>query len=92
MENLILSAISNPVRLKMLCCLSKGKMQAGELVGKCGLAQSAVSQHLTKLKAAGLVKDERRGKFIYYSIENLRAAKIAKSLFEFCDRDNSIQL
>ncbi len=92
MENLILGAISNPVRLKMLCCLSNGKMQVGELVDKCGLAQSAVSQHLIKLKSAGLVKDERRGKYIYYSIENLKAAKIAKSLSEFCDRDNKLQI
>lgn len=92
MENLVLGAIANPIRLKMLCCLSKGKMQVGELVGKCGLSQSAVSQHLSKLKTAGLVKDEKRGKYIYYSIENSRAANIAKNLSEFCSRDNRMQI
>lgn len=92
MGNLTLGAMANPVRLKMLCCLSKGKMQVGELVDKCGLAQSAVSQHLIKLKAAGLVRDERKGKYIYYHVNNLKAIKIAKSLAEFCNSKQGAQI
>lgn len=92
MENLTLGALSNPVRLKMLCCLSKGKMQVNELVDKCGLAQSAVSQHLIKLKTAGLVTDERKGKYIYYHVNNLKAVKIAKSLSEFCSSKQGAQI
>jgi len=83
MENLIVSAFSNPVRLKILCCLSKGKKNVHELIGNCGLAQSAVSQHLIKLKNAGLVKDEKEGKYVYYSLIHPKAGHIAHDLHEF---------
>lgn len=83
MQNDIISAFSNPVRLKILCCLSKGKKNVNELIGNCGLAQSAVSQHLIRLKKAGLVKDEKIGKFVYYSLIHPKSAKIAQDLHQF---------
>ena len=83
MQNDIVSAFSNPVRLKLLCCLSKGKKNVHELIGNCGLAQSAVSQHLMKLKKAGLVKDEKNGKYVFYSLVHPKAAYIAHDLNEF---------
>lgn len=83
MEKMIASAFSSPVRLKLLCCLSKGKKNVLELIGNCGLTQSAVSQHLIKLKKAGLVKDEKDGKYVYYSLINVEAGRIAHDLFEF---------
>lgn len=80
MENVVISAFSNPVRLKLLCCLSKGKRNVNDLIGNCGLAQSAVSQHLTKLKKAGLVKDEKIGKYVYYSLTHPKTGRIAHDL------------
>ena len=77
-----INAFANPVRLKLLCCLSKGRMKVHELIGNCNLAQSAISQHLSKLKKAGLVKDERVGRYIYYSLTDPKAGKIAKELGE----------
>lgn len=83
MENIIISAFANPVRLKLLCCLSKGRKNVRELIDNCGLAQSAVSQHLTRLKNAGLVQDEKTGKYVYYSLRLPQAGSIARQLNEF---------
>ena len=83
MEYSVIDAFANPVRLKLLCCLSKGRKNVRELISMCGLAQSAVSQHLTKLKQAGLVTDEKEGKYVYYFLVHPKAAKLAKQMEEF---------
>jgi DNA-binding transcriptional ArsR family regulator len=84
MEYPVLNAFSNSVRLKLLCCLSKNRKNVQELMENCGLSQSAVSQHLTKLKKAGLVENEKSGKFVYYSLTNPKTAKIAMLMNDFC--------
>jgi ArsR family transcriptional regulator, virulence genes transcriptional regulator len=83
MEYPVLNALSNSTRLMLLCCLAKEKRNVQELIGTCGLAQSAVSQHLNKLKKAGLVKDEKEGKYVYYSLANPNVSRIANSLNDF---------
>ncbi len=83
MQNNIVSAFANPVRLKIICCLEKKSKSVEELISTCNLAQSAVSQHLKKLKTAGLIKDERKGKYVYYSLVYPKAAVIAKELEKF---------
>jgi ArsR family transcriptional regulator, virulence genes transcriptional regulator len=84
MEYLAIDALSNPVRIKLLCCLSQKSKNVAELIKNCGLAQSAVSQHLIKLKKADLVKTQRRGKYIYYSLKNKKTAEVATLLSDFC--------
>ena len=76
----LVNAFANPVRLKLLCCLSKGKKNVQELIQTCNLAQSAVSQHLIKLKLAGLVRDKKEGKYVYYSLIHPKVAKVAKQI------------
>lgn len=83
MQYTIINAFGNPVRLKLLCCLSKGKKNVQELIDTCGLAQSAVSQHLTKLKEAGLVTSTQDGKYMYYTLIHKKAAKLAHDLEQF---------
>ncbi len=84
MEYLTISALSNPVRIKLLCCLSKSSKNVAELMENCGLAQSAVSQHLIKLKKSGLVKDRKQGKFVYYSLTDRKTAQVANLLINYC--------
>jgi ArsR family transcriptional regulator, virulence genes transcriptional regulator len=84
MEYLAINAFANPVRIKLLCCLSKGNKNVAELMKNCGLAQSAVSQHLIKLKKANLVSDKRKGKFVYYSLIDRKTAEIANILISYC--------
>lgn len=84
MEYSVISAVSNPIRIKLLCCLSESNKNVAELMLNCGLSQSAVSQHLIKLKRAGLVKDEKKGKFVYYSLIDKNIAKVAEMLSIYC--------
>lgn len=85
METTVINVFSNPVRLKLLCCLSRNKRNVSELVKFCGLEQSAVSQHLSKLKKAGLIRNERDGKYIYYSLTKAETGKIANMLNNYCE-------
>ncbi len=66
--NMILSALSNPTRLQLIQCLSQKPKSVSEMITICGLSQSAVSQHLAKLRRAGIVKTEKKGKIVYYHL------------------------
>ncbi len=54
------------------------------------MSQSAISQHLLKLKKSGLVKDEKEGKYVYYSLTNRKAAKLAEMIQNFVVSKNKI--
>lgn len=82
MEQPILSAFSNEVRLRLIVCLSRKSLNVAELIKNCGLSQSAVSQHLKKLRTAGVVTTKRRGKEVYYSLALPQAAGISQKLLE----------
>lgn len=83
MEKDIFDAFANPLRLQLLCCLAKSKINVNDLISKCGLSQSAVSQHLQKLRAAGLVTTQKEGKNVYYSLVYPKSAFLAKQIKEF---------
>ena len=63
-----LKALSDPTRREILNLLKKGKMSAGDIVEKFPVSGAAVSRHLSVLKDADLIRDERDGKFIYYEL------------------------
>lgn len=86
-ENKTIRALCNPVRLKLLKCISTNDKTVGELISNCGLAQSAVSQHLIKLKKAGLVKDAKVGREVYYSITNSNIIKICDLVLNLTERN-----
>ena len=76
----LLSAMANPKRLLILCNLVKGEMPVGVLAGRVGLSQSALSQHLSKLRAQKLVKTRRDAQTIYYSSTSPAVLKILDTL------------
>lgn len=76
----IYSAFGNQVRTKLMLCLAAKPKNVTELISNCGLAQSAVSQHLSKLKQSGLVQTSKVGKEVYYSLKHKKTAEIAKLL------------
>jgi ArsR family transcriptional regulator, virulence genes transcriptional regulator len=78
----LLSAMANPKRLLILCNLVKGEMPVGVLAGRVGLSQSALSQHLSKLRAQKLVKTRRDAQTIYYSSTASSVLKILDTLEE----------
>ncbi|MCJ8510120.1 metalloregulator ArsR/SmtB family transcription factor [Rhizobium lemnae] len=76
----LLSAMANPKRLMILCCLVKGEVAVGALATKVGLSQSALSQHLSKLRAQKLVNTRRDAQTIYYSSSAESVMKVLETL------------
>ncbi|MFT5814682.1 MAG: DNA-binding transcriptional ArsR family regulator [Psychroserpens sp.] len=66
----ILKLFSNENRLMILCCIANNELTVGDLNEQIDLSQSALSQHLAKLRASGLVLTRREAQTIYYRIEN----------------------
>lgn len=77
----IIKAIRNVNRVKLILCLSKPQT-VSELLKKCHLSQSALSQHLKILKECNTVTCKRKGKSQIYSVVNIKIIKIAKVLLE----------
>ncbi|RGY99653.1 autorepressor SdpR family transcription factor [Clostridium sp. AM58-1XD] len=61
-------ALSDPTRREILMLLRKGPMSAGEIGACFSMTGATVSHHLTVLKGAGIIDDEKRGKYIYYTL------------------------
>lgn len=77
----ILKALAHPVRLCIVNgLLNKGTCNVSFMQGCLGMPQSTVSQHLQKLRVAGIVKGERIGTEIDYSVCNPKVEKIVKIL------------
>lgn len=83
MKHNVFSIFANSSRLKLLICLDKSEKNVTELIKNCGLSQSAVSQHLEKLRNANFVTTKRRGKEIIYKLNSKKSAEIAQELIGF---------
>ena len=66
--NAVLHALADPHRRLMVERLSAGEATAGELGERVPVAQPGVSRHLAVLKAVGVLKDEKRGLQVFYSL------------------------
>jgi DNA-binding transcriptional ArsR family regulator len=75
----VFKAISDPSRRKILKILKEGSRTAGELAGEFEITKGSLSHHFNILKAAGLVRCERRGQQIVYSL-NLSVVEETASL------------
>ena len=76
----LLKQLANANRLMVLCHLVSGEKSAGELAQSLGLSQSALSQHLAKLREAGLVESDKRGLMVYYRICSIEAQALLSVL------------
>lgn len=83
----VLRAIGNPHRLMILCRLSQREHTVRELEAVVGLGQSAVSQHLARLRRDNLVITRRDAQTIFYSIESRRITGLLSALTAvMCDK------
>jgi ArsR family transcriptional regulator, virulence genes transcriptional regulator len=81
----LLRALGHEARLMVLCQLIAGEHSAGALQRGSGLSQSALSQHLARLRHEGLVTTRRDAQTIYYCLADDRAAQILETLAKlFC--------
>ena len=76
----IFSAVGNEVRAKLILCLAEKPKNVTDLICNCGLSQSAVSQHLAKLKESGIVECSKKGKEMWYSLKDHRLADVCRLL------------
>ena len=63
-----LKALSDPTRREILQMLRGGSKAAGEISEKFDITAAAISRHLSVLKDADLIRDQRDGKFIIYTL------------------------
>lgn len=78
----LLKHLANEQRLLILCRLMEGECSVSKLAEHIGLAQSATSQHLAKLRKAGLLVTRRDSQSIYYRIDDGEALRVLKTLCE----------
>lgn len=78
-----LKLLSDPLRLRLCALLAGGELVVQELVTITGLQQSRVSNHLSLLKRAGLVRDRREGTWSFHSlVEPVEGGPLSPSLFQ----------
>ncbi len=80
-----LKAIAHPARLKILCYLQSKEATVNEIVTMTAMSQSAVSQHLAKMKAFGVLKDRRDGNRIFYRVTNQGFEELVSALCHIYD-------
>ena len=86
----LLKALSHPLRLRIVRGLLKcGCRNVGCMEANTGQSQSCISQHLMRLKAAGIVRSARSGNEVYYEIANPEIASVISALFG--DREEEYQ-
>jgi len=78
----MLKALSHPQRLCIIRGLITYQCNVGKIQETLGLTQSGLSQHISKLKAAGIIKGVRKGKEICYQVVDQEALRIVDILFE----------
>ena len=61
-------ALADPTRREILNLLKGGRLSAGEITSHFPVTAAAVSRHLSVLREADLIRDQREGKFIYYEM------------------------
>lgn len=78
----LMRLFANEQRLMLMCRLADGDCAVGELAGYVGLSQSACSQHLARLRDAGVIAPRREAQTVYYGIADPAAARVIALL---CD-------
>lgn len=83
-----LKSIAHRDRLKVLCGLLHGEQTVATIEDQVGASQSAVSQHLARLKSEGILAARREGRQIYYSISDPMVRALIELLYlRFCAQD-----
>jgi len=86
--SVLLKALSNEKRLHIACVLDDGEKAVGELEKIIGLSQSALSQHLARLRRDEIVKTRREAQTIYYSLYDPKIKPLLHFLCEMFRDDD----
>ena len=77
----LLTLVSEKSRLRLLCLLREGEHCVCEIMEHVDMSQSLISHHLRDLKELGLIADEKRGLYVFYSLTP-RGKEITNLLFK----------
>jgi ArsR family transcriptional regulator, virulence genes transcriptional regulator len=85
----VLGELANQRRLQILCILMDlGEAHVGHLVDRVGISQSAMSQHLARLREEGIVAFRRESQTLFYRIADPRIGDLMAELYRiYCRRD-----
>ena len=86
-----LKALADETRLNILRMLLTGDLCVGALAKHLGISKPAVSQHLQKLRRAGLVRGEKRGYWTHYIVDRQALERIAKELNALATEKKSLE-
>ncbi len=87
----LLRLLANERRLMILCQLVGGELSVGALQDRIGLSQSALSQHLARLREDGIVATRREGQTIFYRVADPAALRGLETLADlFCPPDMKV--
>lgn len=78
----VFKALSDPTRREILARLSAGSLTAGELAELFPISRASLSHHFNVLKAADLVRTERRGQSIVYSLNTSVAEDVTRAVID----------
>jgi len=88
----VFKALSDPTRMRLVKLLGEGRgaLCVNALAHRLGVSQSAVSQHLRVLRQVGLVRGERRGYFVHYSLDQQALEQYKARLLETLGEDFAV--
>lgn len=88
--NKAFKALSDPTRRKILDLLLNGNLTAGEISAQFDISKPSMSHHLHILKEAELVLDEKKGQYIYYSLNTTVFHDVMKWVMSFTSKEGEI--
>ncbi|MEA2067614.1 MAG: metalloregulator ArsR/SmtB family transcription factor [Verrucomicrobiota bacterium] len=87
----MLKQLAHPMRLRMVDLLhTTGELPVSEITDYLGIAQATTSQHLNQMRRVGLLKSERRGKAVWYSIADARPISLLNCICNCCENPVSV--
>jgi ArsR family transcriptional regulator len=87
----VFKAISDPTRRQILKLLHDGSRTAGELAAEFQISKASMSHHFNVLKAADLIRSERRGQHILYSLDTTVFEDVATLLLDLFPRRGAVR-
>ncbi|MCH9695428.1 MAG: metalloregulator ArsR/SmtB family transcription factor [Gammaproteobacteria bacterium] len=81
----MMKTLGHSGRLMILCNLAEGERAVGELADDLGMSQSALSQHLMRMRSEGLVETRREAQTVFYRLTEGEVRQVIQSLYTiFC--------
>lgn len=85
----LLKLLGDPTRMKMFKFLQKGDVYVCEMGEVLGISQPTISQHIRRFKQLGLVREERQGQKVCYSLEVAVFQQLQQELVQLLETDIS---